>query len=67
MVWFITSLFEVIRLAVENDFDFRAKFVLDRAGRSVAVDGFEPVVFLHRLELFLDLTLIFDEAGVHVG
>lgn len=67
MVWFITFLFEVIRLAVENNFDFRAKFVLDRAGRSVAVDGFEPVVLLHCLEFFLDLPLIFDEAGVHVG
>jgi hypothetical protein len=67
MVWFITFLFEVIRLAVENNFDFRAKFVLNRAGRSVAVDGFEPVVLLHCLELFLDLPLIFDEAGVHAG
>jgi hypothetical protein len=56
----------MIRLAVEYHLDSCPKIVLDCAGRTVSIDGFETVEFLHGFEFFLDQPLIFDEAGIHV-
>ena len=40
--------------------------MLNHARRSIPIDGFEAVDSLHGLEFFLNLTLVLDEAAVHV-
>ena len=56
----------MIGLAVEYRLNSCLKIVLNGAGRAVSVDSFKTVVFLHGFEFFLDQSLVFDEALIHV-
>ena len=40
--------------------------MLNRSPRPIAVECLESVQFLHGLEFFLNVTLIFDKAAVHI-
>ena len=56
----------MLQLSIEYHFDFSLQLILDRARRPVSIDRFEPIEFLHGLELHLNPPLIFEEAVVHV-
>jgi hypothetical protein len=40
--------------------------MLDPARRTISVNRLEPVEFLHGFEFFLNVSLIFDKAAVHI-
>ncbi len=55
------------RLSVEYRFDLSTQFVLDSPRGAVSIDRLKTIEFLHGFELFLNLTLVFYETGVHIG